>query len=260
MCLAVLALDTHPAYRVLIAANRDEFHARATRPAHWWKEGWLAGRDDEAGGTWLGITRTGRWALLTNVREPGRRDERAPSRGALVPQMLASDTAVDLVLARIVADGARYNGFNLLAGEGAEAWWASNRVEGVRTLRRGVHGLSNAALDTPWPKVTATRQAVHDWCHAASAQPESLLAALGDRNLVDDDRLPRTGVALEWERRLSAPFIVSADYGTRCSTVLAVGRDGAVSFVERSYAPDGSTTGEVRECFRLAMAEAALRV
>jgi uncharacterized protein with NRDE domain len=251
MCLAVLALDAHPRYRVVVAANRDEYHARPTAAASWWPEGVLAGRDLAAGGTWLGVTRTGRYALLTNVRDPSRHDPSAPSRGSLVPQLLASDAPVLAALDAVRRAGARQNGFNLLAGDAESAGWTSNRAADVRTLSAGVYGLSNATLDSDWPKVRRTKAAVAQWIAAGEDAPEPLLEALGDRTLASDDALPRTGVALEWERLLSAPFIVDARYGTRSSTVLTVDRAGEVRFVERSFDARGEASGEVRERFAL---------
>lgn len=257
MCLAIVALDAHPRYVTVIAANRDEFHARAATPAGWWREGWLAGRDVEGGGTWLGITRGGRWALLTNVREPERKDATAPTRGTLVPRVLASALPPASALAAVTADTQRYNGFNLVAGEGREAAWTSNRASGPRALTPGVVGLSNAALDTPWPKVLASRDRVAEWCVRGAEDPEALFTMLADASLAPDDALPRTGVSLEWERRLSAAFIVSPAYGTRCSTVVLIGRDGEVSFEERSFASDGRAGGAVRYAFTLERAHAA---
>jgi uncharacterized protein with NRDE domain len=254
MCLALLAIGAHPRYAVVIAANRDEFHARASAPAHWWDDGWLAGRDLTAGGTWLGITRTGRWALITNVREPARYDPAAPSRGALVPRLLADATPMSECIADVLAGATRHNGFNLLAGSGAEAHWASNRAAPPRTLASGVYGLSNAALDTPWPKVARTRASFSRWCASADIDLEPLFALLDDRTTAPDHELPATGIGIEKERLLSAPFIVSADYGTRCSTVLAIDCNGDTTFVERSFDSAGRTAGAVEERFRLAPA------
>jgi uncharacterized protein with NRDE domain len=251
MCLAVVALDAHPRYALVVAANRDEYHARPTAPAAWWREGVFAGRDLQAGGTWLGVTRRGRFALLTNVRDPARNDPSAPSRGELVPLVLSAEVRVIDALDRARADGARHNGFNLVAGEGSEAGWTSNRAADVRVLAPGIYGLSNASLDVAWPKVERTRKAVAGWIAAGECTLDPLFAALGDRTLATDAELPSTGVTLEWERLLSAPFITSARYGTRSSTVLAIERDGAARFVERSFAPDGSMTGEVDERFAL---------
>ena len=247
MCLVVVALDAHPRYSLVVAANRDEYHARAALPAHWGDRapytGMLAGRDLAAGGTWMGVRSDGRWALVTNVREGRGGDTTAPSRGELVPGVLNAPPASALSALRYKA--AAYNGFNLLAGDAGSATWMSNRVPDARTLAQGVHGLSNARLDTPWPKVTRTRDAVDAWAARGGDDLTPLFAALSDRTRAIDADLPATGVPLEWERLLSAPFIVSDDYGTRCSTVLAIGLDGSARFVERSFDVHGNATGEV---------------
>jgi uncharacterized protein with NRDE domain len=255
MCLALFALDAHPRYAVVVAANRDEYHARPAAPAAWWDEGWLAGRDLVAGGAWLGVDRTGRWALVTNVREPSRDHAIAPSRGALVPTVLADNAPTAASLGRLVATANAYNGFNIVAGRGGEADWGSNRTGATRALRAGTHGLSNAALDTPWPKVTRTKAALGAWCARADSDFAPLFAMLGDTRRAADDALPATGIPLERERLLSAPFIVSDVYGTRCSTVLAIGRHGDAHFVERTFDPRGSVVGEVEERFAVAHAK-----
>jgi uncharacterized protein with NRDE domain len=256
MCLAVVALDAHPRLAVVVAANRDEFHARPAAPAQWWRgdggHELLAGRDLEGGGTWLGVNRHGRWAFVTNVREPGRRDRAAPSRGMLVTTVLADRRDAPGALSAAVADGARFNGFNLLAGDGAHGAWGSNRIAGTRTLAPGVHGVSNAALDTPWPKLERTRSGLAAWAAAGSAEFEPLFSLLADRARPADEALPDTGVTLEWERLLSSPFIVSAAYGTRCSTVLAIARDGRARLVERAFDARGERAGEVDHCFDVA--------
>jgi uncharacterized protein with NRDE domain len=249
MCLAVVALHAHPRYHLVVAANRDEFHARAAAPAAWWREGFFAGRDLVAGGTWLGIARNGRWSLLTNVREPQRHDPAAPSRGALVPELMTHAEAPHAALAEIAARSAAYNGFNLLAGAGAQAVWASNRAASMRVLDRDVHGLSNALLDVPWPKVARTRAAVEAWAASGRDDFAPLWTALADRRTAPDAELPETGVTREWERLLSSPFIVSEGYGTRCSTILAIDIDGNARFTERSFDPNGEWIGEVDERF-----------
>ena len=246
MCLVAVALDAHPRYALAIAANRDEFHDRAAEPAHWWDEGWLAGRDREAGGTWLGLRRDGRFALVTNVREGGRRDALAASRGEIVTGALEAPS-LDAFVAHLDAHRHRYNGYNLVAGDARAAVWHSNRHDGAASLPPGVSTLSNAQLGTPWPKAGRLSAAMSAW--AASGEPafEPLFAALADRARAADQELPSTGVSIAWERLLSAPFIVSDDfsYGTRCSTVLAVGRDGEARFVERSFDARGEATGTV---------------
>jgi uncharacterized protein with NRDE domain len=250
MCLALLALDTHPRYAIVLAANRDEFRARAADAAHWWDgDTMFAGRDRVAGGTWLGVNRRGRFAFVTNVREPGRHDPSAPTRGTLVPRVLDDARPVGDAVAHAIGDSARMNGFNLLAGEGSAAAWGSNRADAVRTLPPGVHGVSNAALDTPWPKLVRTRDALAAWARAGDEDIEPLFALLGDRRPAPDADLPRTGVTVEWERMLSSPFIVAPNYGTRCSTVVLIGRDGAIRFVERSFDAEGRASGEVDHRF-----------
>ena len=255
MCLAIVAFHAHPSYAVLVAANRDEFHARPATPAGWWRDGpyagTLAGRDLEAGGTWLGVTRAGRWAFVTNVREPGRHDPSAPSRGSLVPRVLHDDRDIAIALEATIEDGSRHNGFNLLAGDTAHAAWGSNRNGGAHVLVPGIYGLSNAQLDTPWPKLARTKAGVAAWIAAGGDDVNGLFALLGDRTMADDDALPATGVSREWERQLSAPFIVGDRYGTRCSTVLTITRDGAARFVERSFGPDGEPVDEVLHSFDL---------
>ena len=256
MCLALLALDAHREFAVVIAANRDEHHARPAAPAAWWDEGWLAGRDLSAGGTWLAVTREGRYALLTNIREPDRRDANAPSRGALVTRVVADVAAPLASLASVVAGATAYSGFNLIAGDMASSCWISNRASGVRQLSPGIHGVSNAALDTPWPKVLRSKAALVAWCEGPADDIEALFAVLADRARAPDELLPATGVPLDWERRLSSPFIVGEDvgYGTRCSTILMLGRDCRARFIERTFDPAGRATGEVDYRFTLELA------
>jgi uncharacterized protein with NRDE domain len=254
MCLALFALDAHSRFALVVAANRDEYHARPAAPAAWWDEGWLGGRDLAAGGAWLGVTRAARWALVTNVREPSRHDPNAPTRGTLVPAALADPAPPSESLVRIVGSASAHNGFNLVAGRGADACWGSNRADAARALPAGVYGLSNAALDTPWIKVTRTKAAFNAWCARGDDDFDALFAMLGDTALAPDELLPATGVSRERERLLSAPFIVDDHYGTRCSTVLAIGRDGHARFVERSFDPRGVPAGEVEHRFDVAPA------
>jgi uncharacterized protein with NRDE domain len=249
MCLAVVALRAHPRYALVVAANRDEFHARAAVPAAWGTHApfadVFAGRDLTAGGTWLGLTRSGRFAFVTNVREPGRNDPAAPSRGELVPLALRHDPSLDSTRDALLAAGRRYNGFNLVLGDGRDVLWLSNRAGDPQRLGPGVYGLSNAALDTPWPKLERTRHGLAVWAQRNDDSLAPLFDLLADRRIAPDAQLPSTGVPLEWERRLSAPFIVSPNYGTRCTTVLAIGRDGRAWFLERSFDATGAATGEV---------------
>jgi uncharacterized protein with NRDE domain len=252
MCLAIVALDAHPRFAVVVAANRDEFHARPTEPAHWWfADGVeiLGGRDLEAGGTWLGVTRAGRWAFVTNVRQGVARDPHAPSRGRLVPRVLREPGDPHRALVSAIAEARHYNGFNLMAGEWARASWGSNRGERGAMLTSGIHGLSNAELDTPWPKLVRTKEGVAAWVAEGRENLDALFELLIDRERARDDELPSTGVSLEWERVLSAPFIEGDAYGTRCSTVLTIARDGAAQLIEQSFDVRGQPTERVEEAF-----------
>jgi uncharacterized protein with NRDE domain len=244
VCLALVALDAHPRFPLVIAANRDEFHARAAAPAHWWKDGTLGGVDLAAGGTWFGVNARGRWALVTNFREGVPRDPNAPSRGGLVTRALAEASPPLVCAAAIAADGVRYHGFNLLVGDVANGVYASNRASGALALGRGIYGLSNHLLDTPWPKLIRSKARFAACLAASDDGVEPLFELLADRTQAEATALPVTGVAPEWERLLSSAFIVDSRYGTRCSTVLTIAHDGSARFVERGFDPHGRLTGE----------------
>jgi uncharacterized protein with NRDE domain len=255
MCLVLLAHDVHPEYRLIVAANRDEFYDRPTSPAGYWTDApdVLAGRDLRAGGTWLGITRGRRFAAVTNFRQGQREPAAARSRGHLVGGYLTGNQGLSVYLSQVKHDALLYNGFNLLAADTRDVISFSNREGEARFLPPGIYGLSNHLLDTPWPKVTAGKAAVGALTER-SAAPElmaELFALLSDRSRPADDRLPETGIGPEWERLLSSAFIASPGYGTRSSTVVLVGRDGRVAFTERSYGVNGAPAGEVRYEFML---------
>jgi uncharacterized protein with NRDE domain len=251
VCLILVAWQAHPDYPLVMAANRDEFYARRTASADFWPESpqVLAGRDLEAGGTWLGITRQGRFAALTNYRDPASHKPQAPSRGKLVADFLRGKDSIDAYLDTL--DAAGYNGFNLLLGDGNRLIAFSNISMQRHELAPGVYGLSNAMLDTPWPKVGAGKTALEA---ALTALPDetALFCLLRDDTHHPDAALPATGVSLDWERLLSAAFIRSADYGTRCSSVIRFGAGGMVCFDEQTWLPGASSTiaGERRR-FRL---------
>lgn len=244
MCLILLAWRSHPDYPLVVAANRDEFYARPTLPAAFWDDSpqVLAGRDLEAGGTWLGITRTGRFAALTNYRDPAQNKTDAPSRGRLVSAFLQGEMTPEAYLGQLEEDGASYNGFNVLVGDGRDLLYFSNCGELPRTLAPGIYGLSNHLLDTPWPKVASAKSAL---AKALAALPDDagLRALLRDQRVAPDEELPRTGVSLEWERLLSAAFIRSPAYGTRSSTTVIVDRAGKVCFDEQAFGPDAQPAG-----------------
>ena len=248
MCL--IAFDHRPgsAYPLRLVANRDEFHARPAAPLGAWDDApeIVGGRDLEAGGTWLAVHRRGRVAAVTNVRDPRLKvPPGAPSRGALVREALECDDLPAWLDQLSSGAAGHYAGFNLLAGDGERFWHLHRGVDGIwlRQVPPGLHGLSNASLNTPWPKLIAARQGL-----AASLRhgqwPEDALAVLGDARPADDSQLPETGVGLEVERRLSPPFIVGRDYGTRASTWLAWHDDGRIELGERRFGPDGVRLGE----------------
>ena len=255
MCLVLIALDSHPDYSLIVAANRDEFYDRPTAAAAFWADApsVLAGRDLRAGGTWLGVDRRGRFAAVTNYRQ-GQREPVAPrSRGHLVSEYLTTGIDGRAHVERVQRDAALYNGFNLIAGDAHGLFYFSNREGCAHALGAGIYGLSNHLLDTPWPKVTKGRDALTTLLAEGGTElVESLFALLADRRQAAADVLPRTGVSPDWERLLSSAFIASSDYGTRSSTVVLVGRDGAVVFVERTFGSDGTPGGEVRYVFQLA--------
>ena len=249
MCLLVLAWRVHPRYRLVVAANRDEFHERPAAALAKWPAPAeiLAGRDLRANGTWLALDRQRRFGVVTNFRELQRPLAAAPSRGELIPAYLHSAGSPQDYFAALQAKAAAYSGFSLLLADQASLWYGSNRGSPfARALAPGVYGLSNESLDTPWPKLQRVRRGFEDWLHDAPAgEPERLFALLGDRTRVSDEaQLPNTGLTREWERVLSSPFVQHPDYGTRCSTVLMLEGSGAFYLGERRFDAHGSSQGE----------------
>jgi uncharacterized protein with NRDE domain len=259
MCLIALAWRTHPAYRLIVAANRDEYFGRASAPAGFWDDhrSVLAGRDLEAGGTWLGITLERRFAALTNYRNPADRKAGVPSRGALVSDFLTGKSAPSEYVKALERRATSYNGFSLLVGDADSLWFISNRGDGPLRVEPGVHGLSNHLLNTPWPKVEKAKARLAQQLD----KPFDAGAAfelLGDTGHAPSSDLPSTGVSLELEERLSSiRILASGGYGTRCSTALCFGDDGRVEFHERSYREDGGTGGTVS--YRLVLSGARAR-
>ncbi len=236
MCLILLSLHNHQDYKLIVAANRDEFYNRKTAPAEFWPDNAsiLGGRDLEAGGTWLAMSKTGRISMVTNYRDPKNINPTAPSRGQLVTEFLTtSKSAVDYMNG-VESVGKRYNGFNLIAGNADDLYYVSNYGNGVQRLTPGLHGLSNHLLDTPWPKVSRGKKRVAQVLNG-KFDYKDLFAVLYDVEIAMDDALPDTGVGLERERALSSMFIKSPGYGTRCSTVVTISNDNDVFFAERVY-------------------------
>ncbi|GAC1451273.1 MAG: NRDE family protein [Steroidobacteraceae bacterium] len=253
MCLLVLAWRTHPRYRLVVAANRDEFHERPAAPlAPWPHAGILAGRDLRAGGTWLALDRARRFGVVTNFRELQPPRAGAPSRGDLIPRFLAGTPAAGNFFGTLEAQAPGYSGFNLLLADGESLWYGSNRAAPfARPLPAGVHGLSNELLDTPWPKLLRVRRGFEAWLAAPAAQPPTaLFDLLLDRTQsAGDAGLAASGLPRELEQVLSAPFVVHPRYGTRCSTVLLLQNDGGVHIAERRFDARGELRGETE--FRL---------
>jgi uncharacterized protein with NRDE domain len=258
MCLLVLAWNVHPRYRLVLAANRDEFHDRPAAPLGWWPEtkGIVAGRALRGAGPWWGAARSGRFGVVTNFRdlEPPPTPD-APSRGELVPQFLAASTSPRRYLDELHGHAARYAGFNLLVGDAGVLHYYSNRNGVTSTqLAPGVYGLSNHLLDSPWHKVLRTRERLGALARHDALEPERLFELLDDRMPADDDQIVGTGLPPDWERALSAPFVVHGRYGTRCSTLLFIEHGGRVSMHERRFDAAGRQTGATRWQFE---AEAA---
>jgi uncharacterized protein with NRDE domain len=253
MCLILVAWQSHAAYPLVVAANRDEFFARATVPAAFWPDNprLLAGRDLQAGGTWMGITRDARFAALTNFRDPASQRPDATSRGELVAGFLQrAKTPIDYLDA-VARHGRDFNGFNLLAGDRRSLAWYSN-VGGGRPLQLepGIYGLCNHLLDTPWPKVETAKSELSS-ALARLPDESGLFDLLRDDSVHPDETLPRTGVSLEWERLLSAAFVKAPGYGTRNSTVLRVAADGWTTFDEKTWLEGAAPGPRRRYRFRL---------
>ena len=239
MCLIFFSYDMHPRYQFILAANRDEFYERPTAPLDFWEDApyILAGRDLRGKGTWMGITRTGRFAAITNFRDPASIRTDAPSRGLLLTNFLTGDESPQSYLESVSHSGNQYKGFNLLVGNGADLFYYSNRGHGVQKVRPGFYGLSNHLLDTPWPKVRKGKDALNALFSEREIRTEAVFRVLGDQTHPPDSELPDTGMGLEWERILSPLFVTSQTYGTRSSSVLLVERDGEISVAERTFVP-----------------------
>lgn len=250
MCLILVAWRAHPDFPLVVAANRDESFGRPSLAAHWWEDhpDILAGRDLEAGGSWLGITRQGAFAGLTNFRDTKAPDTEAPSRGTLVANMLQNTPRVDQGLAWLQEQGPRYKGFNLIFSDGQDLAVHESAVGRGRLLAPGIYGLSNHLLDTPWPKVVTAKSRLHA---ALEHLPDTtaLLALLRDDQPAPDGELPLTGLSMAWERMLSSAFIRAPGYGTRCSTIITVDRMGQACFQEWTWTETGDLAGAFSQTF-----------
>ncbi len=243
MCLILFAWEAHTHYQLVVGANRDEFHARPAAAAAFWDDepGLLAGRDLQAGGTWLGVTRSGRFAAITNYREPLAPEIRLEkSRGHLVRDFLVDNVSASRHAEQLVDRGSSYRGFNLLLGTPDVLAYVSNRGAGPAAVSEGIHGLSNHLLNTEWPKVHTGKNRLESLLEAEHVAPEALFELLTDRSLAPGDMPADIESGQLQEHLMNHYFIVSPQYGTRSSTVLLISRDGDVQFLERQFNPDGT--------------------
>jgi uncharacterized protein with NRDE domain len=247
MCLISIAYNSHPDYPLLVAANRDEYHQRPTATAQFWSEypDLLAGRDLQAGGTWMGITRAGRFAAITNHRNPPTTPSQPRSRGFLTLDFLAGMSSAPRYLDAINASAGEYAGFNLIVGEHGQLWYLSNIERQVQLLQPGICSLSNALLHSNWPKQELASSQMRR-CTAGTIDHPGLQAVVSSRVQVEEHRLPDTGVGLEFEKLLSAPFIVSPEYGTRATTSLSLDALGHGDWLETSFDKAGNTVQQQR--------------
>jgi uncharacterized protein with NRDE domain len=249
VCLIAFAWETHPRWRLLLLGNRDEAHARPTAPLEHWTDApqIMAGRDLQAGGTWMGVTREGRAGVVTNVRDPAANLDGA-SRGLLVANYLRARMPAANYAAALQENPVRYRPYNLLLFDADTAVYLGNHSRRrVEQVHPGVHGLSNADFNAPWPKTRTLKEHLVDWLRESDGRDfEPLFAALGDDAEWPDAVLPNTGVGIELERRLSAAFIRGHRYGTRASTLIAIDHAGAGCIIERRFGPDGAAQGETR--------------
>jgi len=227
---------------MVLAANRDEYYNRPTAPAAFLDNApdVLGGLDFKHKGMWLGITRTGRLAAITNYRDPDADMPDAPSRGFLVKEFLLGKESPRRYLRQIKSVGDQYNGFNLLVGDRSELFYYSNRGDEIQKIKPGIYGLSNHLMDTPWPKISKGKGSLKRLLgNNEKINAEDIFALLEDGAVPPDDLLPDTGVDLDWERTLSPLFITSEIYGTRSSSIVLIQKDGETTFMERTFIPDG---------------------
>ena len=251
MCLVAFGWKAHPNYSLIVGANRDEWHQRPAAPAAWWKDypQILAGRDLKAGGTWMGVTRSGRFAAITNFRDPAEKRSTARSRGELVTAFLLGLESPEDFLSSIGERAHEYNGFNLVVADASSMAYFGSREGEIKLLEPGVYALSNHTLNELWPKVISAKSAL-----VAALQPkmtetarqEAIYEFLSNAAIAPDEMLPETGVGPEWERVLSSALIVTPAYGTRASTIVSIAYNSTVSFAEHTRAADG-TVGHVAE-------------
>ncbi|HEX6982914.1 MAG TPA: NRDE family protein [Balneolaceae bacterium] len=237
MCLLVFSYKQHPAYDLIIAANRDESYSRPTRAAQFWDDfpEVLAGKDLKAGGTWMGVTKEGAFSAITNFRDSRLQKENPPSRGHLVLDYLKHPVDSNTYLKEVDGKADQYLGFNLLAGTVNQLGYYSNQQKKIRQLEPGLYGLSNHLLDTPWPKVVTAKKSLEKAVRNESISEQALFELLANERQASETDLPDTGIPKELEKVVSPIFIKSGRYGTRCSTILLIDKNGKVVFEERRF-------------------------
>lgn len=249
MCLILIAFEPESDLPLVVAGNRDEFHARPTLKADWWPDitDILGGRDLQAGGTWLAVSRSGRFAAVTNYRDAAASRSGKQSRGHLVTEFLRGDTTPADYVDSVTGDN--YTGFNLLVSDGRSLAYLSNRSKDFGELSPGVYGLSNATLDTPWEKVERSKQRLRSLIESNAVNETSLMRLLGDRDKGPVEEAKSDHLPFATAHAITAPFIVLPEYGTRCSSVVIADNSGRWQFAERRFSPDGSKNGESRYSF-----------
>jgi uncharacterized protein with NRDE domain len=252
MCLLVLAWRSHPRFRLVVAANRDEYHERPATALAPWPDvpGMVGGRDQQAGGAWFAVDSNRRFGIVTNFREFGRRRRSAPSRGGLIPAYLGNVGSAGGYLGALETDAPGYAGFNLLLADRDSLWYASNRADQfARELAPGIYGLSNEFLDTPWPKLVRVRARFEALLAGPASEDRKALAGalftmLDDRQTEPPESLAPSDLTPDWARKLSAPFVLDSSYGTRCSTVLTLSHDDSLDIAEHRFDANGAPIGE----------------
>ncbi len=241
MCLIAFAYKTHPKYDLILAANRDEFYARPTRKAQVWEqEGFpriVAGKDLQAGGTWMGISQDGKWGALTNYRDPEWESQKKTTRGKIVIDYLKSDSGASSGIIELHHRNDDYVGFNVLFGDKDELFHYSNKNQNPVAIQPGIHGVSNALLNTSWPKLDAAKENLHSIISNTDFQKEDIFDMLTNQETARDQNLPDTGIPYKWEKAISSIFIQTETYGTRSSSILLIDKSGYMEFTERRYTP-----------------------
>lgn len=247
MCLILFSYKSNSRYRLVFGGNRDEFYCRPTKRLSFWDDapGILAGQDLKGMGTWLGLTHTGRFAAITNYRDPASIKDNAPTRGSLVKDYLTGNQTPEAYLENIKSANEYYNGFNLITGNKNGICYYSNKADDIIPVKPGFYGLSNHLLNTPWPKVkkslAAFKKLISD---NKKIDPENIFRILGDTSHPPLDQLPDTGVGHVWEHILSSIFIRSKTYGTRSSSIILIEYSGKTTFIERTFIP--TDMGEIK--------------